>query len=397
MNPLPFALLALTTAATTASAPPPAAQATQTPADAFRSERPWRLFDRVEVIVNEEIVTVSEFDREFREFTRNNAIPATTPEEIQQASILVAQRKVDGLLAEQGGRDLGFDEAQVRRMVNNWEDNLIEEAGGVGQRSENLLAEGSAAHLERAQLTGDIYRISWERAITGRDAGPLGRPTKDRYVRPGQIRRLYEQASRAVGGLEQLGATVGAYRLQILVLDVQELGGIDATLERGEEIQRRLAAGESFDALVEEFGAEKGQASLLRPLSSLELARIAEFDDSWGELARWTVNAEPGTWSEGIYVGSRGSESVQIAKLLERPEPLAFDTVVAQEAMRRHTQEVRDGYHRGLALEELKRSAYIWTPDYGPVDAPQEAPPRPDESSAPPAPAAAEGAAPPSE
>ncbi len=380
MNPLSLALLALTAAAapvttvtTPAATPTPAAPAQSTSPDAFRSERPWRLFDRVEVIVNEEIVTVSEFDREFREFTRSTNIPATTQQEIQQASILVAQRKVDGLLAEQGGRDLGFDEAQVRRMVQNWEDNLIEEAGGVGQRSENLLAEGSAAHLERAQLTGDIYRISWERAITGRDAGPLGRPTKDRYVRPGQIHRLYDQASRMTGGLEQLGATVGAYRLQVLVLDVQELGGIDPTLERAEEVQRRLAAGESFDAMVEEFGAQKGQASLLRPLTSLELERIAELDDAWGELARWATDAATDTWSDSIYVGSRGSESVQIAKLLERPEPLTFDTVAAQSAMRRHTLEIRDNYHRGLALEDLKRSAYIWTPDYAPAEAPPEA------------------------
>ena len=66
--------------------------------------RAWRLFDRVEVIVNEEIVTVSQFDRDFREFVRATGMTATTPRETQEVSILVAQRKVDGLLTEQGGR-----------------------------------------------------------------------------------------------------------------------------------------------------------------------------------------------------------------------------------------------------------------------------------------------------
>lgn len=329
-------------------------------------DRAWRLFDRVEVIVNEEIVTVSEFDREFREFVRSTGMTATTPRETQEVSILVAQRKVDGLLTEQGGRDLGFDEAQVRRMVSNWEDSLIEEAGGVGQRSEALLDAGSAAHVERAQLTDDIYRISWERAITGRDAGPLGRPTKDRYVRPGQLRHLYDQASALPGGLEQLGAGTGSYRLQLLILDMDSEGGIDKTLAKAEEIQRRLADGEEFNALVEEFSAAKGQASFPRPMASEDLITISQRDDAWAELARWTLKAEVGKHSDNIYVDDRGNESVQIAHLVERPVALPFHDVTAQAAMRAHTQEVRDGYHRSRSLEELKRAAYIWTPLYEP-------------------------------
>jgi hypothetical protein len=326
------------------------------------------------VIVNEEIVTVSEFDREFREFVRSTGMTPSTPKESQEVSILVAQRKVDGLLTEQGGRDLGFDEAQVRRMVSSWEDSLIEEAGGVGQRSEALLDAGSAAHLERAQLTDDIYRISWERAITGRDAGPLGRPTKDRFVRPGQLRHLYDQAAAAPGGLEQLGATAGSYRLQLLVLDVESLGGMDKTLERAEEVQRRLAAGESFDALVEEYSAAKGQASFPRAMSGAELTSVSTREDAWGELARWALDAAVGANSDTIYLDDRGNESIQIGHLIERPGPLPFDSVSAQAAMRAHTQEVRDSYHRGRSLEELKRAAYIWTPDYTPV-APPEAEP----------------------
>jgi hypothetical protein len=337
-------------------------------------ERLWNLFDRVEVIVNEEIVTVSEFDRVFREFVRSTGMTATTPQETQEVSMLVAQRKVDGLLTEQGGRDLGFDEAQVRRMVNNWEDSLIEEAGGVGQRSEALLDSGSAAHLERAQLTDDIYRISWERAITGRDAGPLGRPTKDRYVRPGQLKHLYDQAASAPGGLEQLGAASGSYRLQLLILDVESIGSMDKTLARAEEVQRRLAEGEAFDKLVEEYSAAKGEASLPRPMASADLITISRRDDAWAELARWTLQAESGENSDTIYVDDRGNESVQIAHLIERPGALPFQTVGAQAAMRAHTQEVRDSYHRGRSLEVLKRAAYIWTPDYAPEPAPQPEP-----------------------
>ncbi|MCA8981453.1 MAG: hypothetical protein H6831_01930 [Planctomycetes bacterium] len=333
--------------------------------------RAWRLFDRVEVIVNEEIVTVSQFDRDFREFVRATGMTATTPRETQEVSILVAQRKVDGLLTEQGGRDLGFDEAQVRRMVSNWEDSLIEEAGGVGQRSEALLDAGSAAHLERAQLTDDIYRISWERAITGRDAGPLGRPTKDRYVRPGQLRHLYDQAAAIPGGLEQLGAGSGNYRLQLLILDVDAVGGIDKTLARAEEVQRRLAEGADFNDLVEEFSAAKGQASFPRPMTSTDLETIAKREDAWGELARWTLEAEAGRHSGNIYVDDRGNESVQIAHLIERPIALPFHDAHTQAAMRAHTLEVRDGYHRSRALEDLKRAAYIWTPDYEPQPQPE--------------------------
>jgi len=328
--------------------------------------RQWNLFDRVEVIVNEEIVTVSEFDRVFREFVRANGLTATTPRETQEVSILVAQRKVDGLLMEQGGRDLGFDEAQVRRMVSNWEDSLIDEAGGVGQRSEALLDAGSAAHLERAQLTDDIYRISWERAITGRDAGPLGRPTKDRYVRPGQLRHLYDQAAAMPGGLDELGATAGSYRLQLLVLDVEALGGMDKTLAQAEEIQRRLAEGEPFDKLVEEYSVAKGPSSFPRPMNSTELSTISSREDAWGELARWALEAETGSQSETIYIDDRGNESIQIGHLIERPGAQAFRTVGAQAAMRAHTLEVRDNYHRGRSLEALKRAAYIWTPDYTP-------------------------------
>lgn len=342
--------------------------------------RDWQLFDRVEVIVNEEIVTVSSFDRAFREFVRSTGKTPTTAAQSQEVSILVAQRKVDGLLTEQGGRDLGFDEAQVRRMVSNWEESLIEEAGGVGQRSEALLEEGSAAHLERAQLTDDIYRISWERAITGRDAGPLGRPTKDRYVRPGQLKSLYDQAAEIPGGLEQLGASVGSYRLQLLVLDVEDHGGIDASLKLSEQIHRRLAEGEAFDALVEEFSAAKGQASFPRAMTSAELGIVTQRNDSWAELARWALTAESGSNSENIYVQERGNESLQIAHLIERPTAIPFLDTNAQAAMRAHTQEIRDNYERGQALEALKLSAYIWTPDYGPEPEPaaeQVGPPQP--------------------
>ena len=346
----------------------------QTPA----GDTPWNLFDRVEVIVNEEIVTVSEFDRDFREFARNTGVTPTTAEESRQVSLLVAQRKVDGLLTEQGGHDLGFDEAQVRRMVANWEDSLIEEAGGVGQRSEALLEAGSAAHLEREELTGDIYRISWERAITGRDAGPLGRPTKDRYVRPGQLRRLYDQAASMPGALEQVGAASGSYRLQLLILDVAQIGTIDDALALAEEIQRRIADHESFDALIEEYSVSKGENSLLRPLSFGDLARFTQEEGAWGELARWAIESETGSISDNIYLADRGNESIQIAKLLERPEASPFLDANTQAALRKHVLDIRDGYHRGRALDTLKRAAYIWTPSYTPTEQPDVAgPPAP--------------------
>ncbi len=172
------------------------------------------LVDRVEVIVNDEILT---FRQVMKTAVRN--IPEghnPSPDEFAALRRKIGLDLINERLQVQGGIDMGFEEELVTRNVASYTDRRISSAGGVIQMADKLGEKGISLFEEESKYRRNIYRWNWNRAITGLDAGASGRAYRDRYVRPGQLKLRYELLEMGQQGAEAIQGTAARYYLQDL-------------------------------------------------------------------------------------------------------------------------------------------------------------------------------------
>lgn len=316
----------------------------------------FTLVDRVEVIVNDEILTYRQVMA-----TAARSIPAgatPTPRQLADLRTQVGHDLIDERLAVQGGIDMGFEEEAVNRVVAGTTDRLVGSAGGVVQMADNLDGEGVSLSDQENELRRNLYRFSWERAITGANVGVAGRPFRDRYVRPGRLKLRYELLGAGQLGAEQISGTSGRYHLQEISFPIHgEEGGEPARL-RAEIVHRNLEGGLEFAAAVQSSDQPGPNDGLLPPMTGAELARSGGPD-----VLGFALSAAKGEVSQPMPI-LRGGRLAgwRLMKLVDTEAPLLpiFELARTQNLLRRMMQTEADDYRREAGLKALNSGAYIW-------------------------------------
>jgi len=310
----------------------------------------WHLVDAIQLIVNEESVTSDDFFIAARKANK----PTTTEKERAQLAQDVASEIVGRLLKIQAGKDLGFDEKLVDRLVRDEMDQTVERAGSVMALGNALNDLDMDPQMLRDDKKASIYRQLWEGDIDGRMAGPGGRVHVDRYVRPGAL--SFEYVRR-----EAADPTPATVMLQVLNIGSQKSGGSAKALELIQSLRERVIAGEDFAQLVEDFGSHTpGTHGMYGPFELGVLRASAEFGPFFG------TTHEVGDLSEPLPIRVegelRGYRLVKVMefKLVERP---SFALRETQNQLRQAIENRLQNFRRDRGLTALLDAAYVWPPE----------------------------------
>ena len=312
---------------------------------------PPRPFNGIFVVVNEEAMTTASF---YANAARQGLDTGATKE--QRAQILQKSMvdSVKSMLMIQGGRDLGFDDALVERMVEDNLRDLVERVGSVAEFGADLAREQLEPQELRKIQKDNLYRDLWSRAINGQDQGAGGRVYQDRYVRPGRLMYEYRrQPARQI-----VPATV---KLQELIVPVKGAGGGAQALQTAELARDAARRGEDFDALVEKYSAStsKGRRGILGEFAISDVASKSP------DIAEFLATAQNGDISEPIPLRPNGDLDgfvvLRVIAISAEAEP-KFDDRKVQELLRKRAISSLSEYRRELALRALLDAAYVWPP-----------------------------------
>lgn len=333
---------------------PPDVQAPGQESDRDR-EPPVALVNRLELIVNDDCLTRRDVEIELmRAYMREAERPKTEEARAELANEIVG-RSVDDLLRTQGGKDMGFDNAQVQRIVSDFIDRREEAAGSIGTLGDELSKYEMDSGAYHQDTESYVYSSLWVRSVQGRDAGPGGRNYVDRYVRPGRLLFEYELNK----GRLAREATV---RLQEIAVDAALIGDTREARELADRLHRLILAGEDFGEVGVNSGlVAKETRGVLEPIEERALMNVPGLDS-------FLPGARPGDVSPVLPVRTRDGvlRGFRIVKLLERDRPEAppFQDQGFQKELTERIQEIRDQVRERGALDELMEAAYVWPPQY---------------------------------
>lgn len=318
----------------------------------------WDLVNQIYIIVNEDVLTLRQLENRLQRALEVQ--PVSNPGEMQALRSDIATRAVQDLLMVQRGRDLGFDPEYVQRTVSNYLREQADTAGGVSSLAERLALEGDTAARRRETITDELYAISYERAITGQAPGPGGRPSRDRYVRPGLLALAYEQIELQPTAVRALGGDPETFVLQQLVLSAATFGGPEPAREFAEDLRRQALEGADFEDLVLTYSVVTTERGLSPPLTVPDLRRAAP------EALEFCLAAEEGDLSPVLPILEKGVPVYYRVLRVHQRRPLSLPPFTAAEVQQRLSQIVlrnRDGMLRDETLRRLFASSYIWTPE----------------------------------
>lgn len=315
-----------------------------------------RVLNRVEFVVNGEVVTRDQLQRAMRSAQERR--PVTTPEERQALQHQIVMGRVQELLLVQAGEDMGGEAEAVERMVDDWWDHLIERAGGVREYSESLERNEQDSLRQRQQLTEELYLYSYQRVVTGQEPGPEGRPYVDRHLRPGTIRRVYDDMVRNGRALEEIGGQSRTFVFQLLVLGVDQEDELEPKYRQAKDLHARAVGGEDFNALVDAYSDLSGNRSVE---TGMQMGKLDVLGD---EVFRWARTAEAEAISPVHPVRdpqTLGIVGWRILRVMEvRPAVVPpFEALETQMRIEAMLARRRDERLTSLALQDLFEVAYI--------------------------------------
>jgi hypothetical protein len=284
--------------------------------------------------------------------------PVTSAVSFSNSALMPAPPASCRKVMVQAGQDMGLDPLLVRTMVDDYLEREIEDSGGIERYVERVRGDRTDSHERENQLTDELYSITWEQVQTGERPGPLGRPTHDRYVRPGMRRFVYTQVVDTPAWYGELGGNAPAVEFQELLIRHERHGGPTAARELAVKAREQALAGASFDDLMRAVGEVRAEGFVTRADEAL----IAENDRA---LSAFLADAEPGDISE-VYTPRNGQfAAVALARFVQRVEASLppFEEPEVQLELDKRTRESLDQTRRGRALDELLRAAYVWPPE----------------------------------
>jgi hypothetical protein len=348
---------------------PGAAAQDPVPPGATRELPEWLPLDEVAIVVNSDIVTRKQIEKELRRALAREEI--TTQQQLDALLNKVQGDAVEGLLIRQAGEDLGFPEEAVEAHIRSQLESRKDEAGGAFELSNQLREEGETATAIRDEIRDEVYEVSWRRRIAGY-GDPGERSPEDRYVRPGKLAQRYRRIARTgqdIGALIRVGASPALYQLQVLLLSPRTYGSLEAAREAAEEAARALESGQAdWDDLVESIGAMENQGVL--PELDVDRIRFA-LDPGNGALVQFVMEGRTGVLSPLLpypvpnpSTGQRAVGGFALYKLLGRTPAVlpAYDGEGVQRDLRRVMENEGDQARWEGAIAELEAVAYIWYP-----------------------------------
>lgn len=316
----------------------------------------WRVLNSAALIVNEDIITEEAVREDVRRFANQRGLPINTEEDFRRIQIMVVQEKVKESLEEQAGRVLGFDQKMIDRFVEDEERKQREAAGSISNLAEILKSQNIDSTEFRKEARERVDAQLWVGSVTGRYAGPSGRPAHDRYVRPGRL--LFEYRANESKLIEQGEAGVLLLEMSLPITGTATPEQMRASFE---ELRRRVLAGEDFGTVAEEAHACKPKT-----FAALPPIPISSLKARFPEVLQFVQSAKPGDVSEVLESQqANGAHGLRLIKLLELiPERnVSFEEREIQSAMTKFVQSTLDEYRTSTGLQNLLEAAYVWPPE----------------------------------
>lgn len=328
----------------------PLARQAEVPA---RKDRP---IERVEMIVNDDILTLRQFQRELKQLQARGAI--SNEADFAAAASEVRMTLVHDLLAKQAGENMGFDPALVARQVDQWLERERERYDGVVGMSEFLQSQDLEAGEHRTQVEARLYGLFWEQAITGEGPSPSARVSVDSFVRPGLLRFEYNNVVSDPQQLAALGGRPQSVTIQILIVD-PETSGLDVKAARrlAVDLRERALAGEDLAELNQQYGAAK-RGFQPEPLDEARLVKAQP------AVAPFLSTAAPGDLSEVIEWTSEGRTTFRLVRLVSR-DAASAPSLASYDVQRRLSDAIGEQHaevRKEKAYAELIRGSYVWPP-----------------------------------
>lgn len=308
----------------------------------------WILHNTIDAIVDEAVVTRLEVINT----VRDPASPYTisTQEEFNQATAVEFDNATRKALRWQAGEQLGLRPEDIDRVVEQriWDS---KEGKSLSEFGDSLARRGLDPAENRQEIRTSLYAQVWEGSVLGYGVSGLGRPSVDRYIRPGLLHILYDESR------EQLADPPARFRFLALVVSARAAGGLENARMVCEQQLQEIIAGKEFELAVEEVGSElrstKGDTGWF-PLWDL--------DPAYHDFAR---NSPLGALSDPLPVRDRDGEiaAYQVLELIGREEAgeaPPFTDPRVQLTLRDRFGRQLDGYLLTKAERDLLRRAYVW-------------------------------------
>jgi len=309
----------------------------------------WTLVDGIAFQAGDSIVTIRQLNRHLEEELKD--VEISTAEEYEAQLRRVLRERIAQELETQAGEDLEeIDPARVHQAVLTEAVDKQRELG-VAAWAESVVADRGSTWSELDAQAEELYQTSWRLRVTGARSISGLRPTTDHYVRPGELRAIYD-ARR-----EEL-ADPTLVRLQICDLIPAAFGGSAAARDTALDVVERSRDGEPFEGFVREFGA--GVDDDLGVTPDLALQQLQH-----PAMRRFAESAALDEISDPIEVLGPDGEllHVLVAKLLARREggpPPEFSSPLVQRFLRREFLRGLEDERLEEARRDLEMGAFLW-------------------------------------
>jgi hypothetical protein len=341
--------------------PPASAEPAGTPAPSPGADpHEWQDLDEFVHIVNEDGLTLRKLEREM--YRRSHARPFHTQAEAQEEERRLRTESVKSALQVQAGQDMGLDPAQVDRQVKDWINRMMEKKGPV-EFAEALKEDGLTLYEFQDQKKDQLLAMFWDNYITGNGSVGVARQSRDVYVRPGSLQYAFRECIKHQELLPLIGGHAQSVVLQLLQIDPQSAGGMDASRALAEDVRQRILDGEDMGALVEQYDAtqvSRQRRGITEPL------REASLMQAQPDVGAFVAKAKPGDVSEVLEYKSKGKSYWRIVRLVDR-NAAVFPDLGSLEVQQKLDKQVRKDladWRREQALKGLYRSSYIWPPEF---------------------------------
>lgn len=309
----------------------------------------WEHVDGIAAIAGDQAVTLGELRAFVERRRRLYNIELTTQAEYENA---LAQGLEPAILLEleaQAGRDLGLDAERIRGAIQAQLEEQRKDMGPTEFR-QFLDEQGLDALTAGRSQSDSLYQSAFRAHVVGRRGGISDRPVKDRFVRPGELKAIYEATRDRLGDPDQV-------QFQDLVVAVEDSGGLVEARALARDLHERALDGEDFDLLVEEFSVSSpetlGVTRFLR-LDQIADAQVREFAEA-GAI---------GDYSEVLPILQQGEVvAFRVLKLYAREEgtpPPRFVEPQTQDKLRNFFLRNRDDALLERARTQLHDRAYVW-------------------------------------
>jgi hypothetical protein len=317
------------------------------------NEVAWRLVDGVAAQAGDAVIRFGYLDSRTEARRAREGRTLSTPAELDAYLAETLDGLVQIELEVQAGEDLGVAADQIERAARRLVEDQRQEKGAVDLAAaleEEGLSSLDAAESNRAEL----HRYAWlgtVRGTLGRENLTGRRPTRDRFVRPGELRAIYDV------NRDDLGKPV-VVQFQLMVFLAEASGGLEAARTLAADYRERALEGEDFGLLMSESSGGRQPVDFLS--DPLEVDGLAT------EIQGFARAGQVGDVSEVIPLLDRqstreiGYRVLRIAIKEEGAPPPPFSDARLQERLRELFTRRRDEEWLAGARAELRRASPIW-------------------------------------